>query len=179
MPPTFVLPETFVVFDTETSGMRPDDGHSIVELAAQKVQRRRVIGEFHALVNPGHALDSAAAEIHGISELELIAKGKQPPEVFPAFASFISSWPLVAHNVGFDIAFLNAHHQRLQLPLVQNTLIDSVAVARALLIIPSYSLQAVARYLKVPQPEAHRAMADVTTLREVLFKLADRAATKH
>ncbi len=159
--------------------MRPGDGHSIIELAAQKVRGQKVIDTFETLINPGHALDQAAADVHGISELELIAKGKQPHEVFPAFSSFIGSWPLVAHNVGFDIAFLNAHHQRLQLPLVQNPLIDSVAVARALLIIPSYSLESVARYLKVPQPEAHRAMADVTTLREVLFKLADRAATKH
>lgn len=179
MPPTFVLPETFIVFDTETSGMRPGDGHSIIELAAQKVRGREVIEEFRTLINPGHALDPAAVEVHGISELELIAKGKQSHEVFPAFLSFIGLWPLVAHNVGFDIAFLNAHHQRLQLPLVNNPLIDSIAVARALLIIPSYSLQSVARYLKVPQTAAHRAMADVTTLREVLFKLADRAATKH
>lgn len=178
MPPTFFLPETFIVFDTETSGMRPADGHSIIELAAQKIQRRRVIEEFHVLINPGHAMDPAAVAVHGISELELIAKGKQPFEVFPPFQEFIASLPLVAHNVGFDVAFLNAHHQRLQIPNVKNPLIDSIAVARALLIIPSYSLQSVARYLKVPQPEAHRAMADVTTLREVLFKLADRAV-KH
>lgn len=159
--------------------MRPSDGHSIIELAAQKIRGQEVIDRFEALINPGHLLDQAAADVHGITELELLAKGKEPRAVFLAFASFIESLPLVAHNVGFDIAFLNAHHERLQLPPVRNPLIDSVAVARALLILPSYSLQSVARYLKVPQPEAHRAMADVMTLRQVLFKLAERAAAKH
>lgn len=168
------LPPTFIVLDTETTGMRPEDGHSIVELAAQKIAGRRVIGRFEMLVNPGHAMDPDAVKVHGISEIELIANGRAPIEAFPAFAAFVGTTPLIAHNVGFDLAFLHAHHNRLNLPRLANQAIDSIALARAVLILPSYSLASVARFLKIPQPHAHHAMADVETLREVLFKLAER-----
>lgn len=173
-----VLPETFVVFDTETSGMHPADGHSIIELAAQKIRGREVVAEFVTLVNPGHALDPEAAAVHGISEIELLASGKKPEEVFPSFVQFISDLPLVAHNVDFDVGFLNEHHRRLKLVPLSNRLIDTIAIAKQLLILPSYSLESVARFLKIPQPEAHRALADVNTLRAVLFKLMERAAVK-
>lgn len=172
------LPLQFVILDSETSGMRPGNGHSIVELAAQKIRGRDVVDEFVMLVNPGHALDPEAAAVHGITELELIAKGSPPGTVFPAFLRFIGSLPLVAHNVGFDVAFLNEHHRRLDLPPLANPLVDSIAIARQRLLLPSYSLESVARFLKIPQPNAHRALADVITLREVLFKLVERAEAK-
>lgn len=174
----FSLPGEFVVVDTETTGMRPEEGHSIIELAAQKIRGREVVDQFLTLVNPGHGIDPETAVIHGITEIELIASGKRPHQVFPAFAAFVENLPLVGHNVGFDLAFLNAHHQRLGLPQLSNPLIDSIALAKQLLILPSYSLEAVARFLKVPQPERHRALADVETLRQVLFALADRQLNK-
>lgn len=172
--PRFTLPQSFIVLDTETSGMKPTEGYSVIELAAQRVEGRHVVDEFHTLVNPGHPIDPDAARVHGITELELLAQGKSPLEVFPAFAQWVGSLPLVAHNVGFDLAFLNAHHERLGLPLLTNPTIDTVQVARQVLILASYSLESVARFLKIPQPVAHRALADVQTLRQVLFALADR-----
>lgn len=172
------LPSQYIILDSETSGMRPGDGHSIVELAAQKIRGRDVIDEFLMLVNPGHALDPEAAAVHGITELALIAKGSPPATVFRSFLRFIESLPLVAHNVGFDIAFLNEHHRRLDLPPLANPLIDSIVIARQHLLLPSYSLESVARFLKIPQPNAHRALADVITLREVLFRIEDRATAR-
>lgn len=154
--------------------MRPADGYSIVEIGAQRVEGRTVVGEFHVLLKPGGPVEADAMRIHGISEIELLANGLEPAEVFPTFVKFIGSDPLVAHNVGFDLAFFNEHHKRLGLPPITNTTIDTVAVARNLLILASYSLESVARFLRVPQPAAHRALADVETLRQVLFALADR-----
>lgn len=154
--------------------MRPGDGYSIVEIGAQRVEGRMVVGEFQTLVKSDGAVEADAMRIHGISEVELLANGQAPDVVFPAFLKFIGSDPLVAHNVGFDLAFLNEHHKRLGLPPIANATVDTVAVARNLLVLASYSLEAVARFLRVPQPTAHRALADVETLRGVLFALADR-----
>lgn len=172
------LPPRYVVLDTETTGMHAADGHSIVEVAAQKIAGREVIGEFVELINPGHAMDPGAMQVHGITEIELIARGQPPQAVLSRLFNFIGDWPIIAHNVGFDLSFLNEHCRRLQLPLLKNSCIDSVALARQSLILSSYSLRSVARFLKIDQPQAHRALADVITLRDVLFRLADRAAVR-
>ena len=170
--------ETYlVVLDVETTGFRPEEGHEIVELAAQKILRDQVLEEFHALVRPSRSLDPEVIRIHGITDELLALEGKSGQEVFPSFVQFIGGHTLVGHNVAFDLGFINAHLVRLGLPKLANPTIDTIEVARRLLILPSYSLEKVAQYLKVPQPEAHRALADVNTTREVLLRLFARAKT--
>lgn len=164
-----------VIFDVETTGMRPDYGHEIVEIAAQKILADRVLDEFYTLIQASRPLEEEATRVHGITDALLAAEGKTASEAFPAFMEFIGSHTLVGHNVGFDVAFVNAHLKRLGLPLLANPTIDTLGIAKRYLILPSYSLGKVAQYLRVPQTEAHRAKADVETTRLVLLKLFERA----
>ena len=164
-----------VVIDVETTGLRPDEGHEIIEVAAQKIRGREVLGEYVQLVETGRILDAEATRVHGITNELLALEGKPASEVFPALVQFIGNAPLVGHNVGFDIGFINAHLDRLGLPRLANTPMDTLGIAKRYLLIPSYSLEKVAAYLKVPQPLAHRAKADVETTREVFWKLVERA----
>lgn len=169
------MEQPLIVLDVETTGFKPEDGHEIIELGAQKIVREKVLDEFHALIKPSRSLDPEVIRIHGITDDLLAEQGKDATEVFPAFLSFIGSATLVGHNIAFDLGFLNHHLLRLKLPALTNPTIDTLEVARRMLILPSYSLEKVALYLKVPQPEAHRAMADVRTTVGVLLKLFERA----
>ena len=169
------LPPTLVVLDTETTGLEPELGHEIIELAAQKVVGRDVVGEFAALVTPTRPVPPDAAAVHGITPELLAAEGKPASEVFPAFLAFLGDAGIVAHNAAFDIAFLNRHLALLGLPALTNSVLDTLELAKRYLILPSYSLKNVAAYLHVVQPSAHRALVDVETTREVFFRLAERA----
>jgi DNA polymerase III epsilon subunit family exonuclease len=164
-----------VVLDVETTGLKPEDGHDVIEVAAQKVQGQEVVDTFVYLVNTDRFIDAEQEKIHGISNELLAVEGKPAKEVFPKLKEFIGSLPIVGHNVSFDMAFINAHFDRLGVPRIQNNLLDTLALARKYLLIPSYSLEKVAAYLEVPQPKAHRALADVETTRQVFWKLAERA----
>lgn len=164
-----------VIFDVETTGMRPDAGHEIVEIAAQKILADRVLDEFYALVKASRPLDEEVMRVHGITDALLAAEGKIAKEVFPAFLEFAGEHTLVGHNIGFDIAFVNAHLKRLGLPSLTNPTIDTIGIAKRYLILPSYALGKVAQYMKIPQTEAHRAKADVETTRQVFLKLLERA----
>lgn len=166
-----------IILDVETTGFRPDEGHEIVELAAQKILGSNILEEFHALLRPSRPLDPEVIAIHGITDELLALEGRPAGDVIPEFVRFAGTDTLVGHNVGFDLGFLNAHLERLGLPKLMNPTIDTLEVARRLLILPSYSLEKVAQYLKVPQPEAHRALADVNTTRQVLLQLFARART--
>ncbi|RJO59579.1 3'-5' exonuclease [Candidatus Parcubacteria bacterium] len=167
--------QVLVVLDVETTGLRPEEGHEIIEVAVQKIQDRQVIGEFVSLVATNRIIDAETEKVHGITNALLAVEGKPASEVFPKLIEFIGTAPIVGHNVGFDMAFINSHLKRLDLPILDNPLLDTIAQAKRLLLIPSYSLEKVAAYFKIPQPQAHRAKADVETTREVFWKLVERA----
>ncbi len=164
----------FVIFDVETTGMKPEEGHAVVELAAQRVRDGEVADSFSALVNPGRKMDAEAVAIHGITN-EMVAKeGKPLIEVMPAFMLFAEGATLVAHNIGFDLAFVNHHLKQLGLPPLPNPTLDTIALAKQKrVVVASYSLAYLAKHFGIPQPTAHRAMADVEVTRQLLLKLLD------
>lgn len=169
------MEKQLVVLDVETTGLKPEEGHEILEIGAQRMLRDKVLGEFQALVTPTRPVDPASTAVHGITEELLALEGRPAAEVFPELVAFIGDAVIAGHNVKFDMGFINAHLQRLNLPIISNPTIDTLEIAKRYLILPSYSLEKVALFLKVPQPEAHRAIADVNTTRLVLLKLFERA----
>lgn len=171
--------KSFVIFDLETTGFKPEDGHEILEIGAEKVVEREVVGQFHSLVRPTRPIPEESMKIHGITE-EMAASGKELAEVIPDFLKFIEGAVLVGHNVGFDLSFLFDACRKVGAQKPQNQSLDTCEISRKLLIIPSYSLERVAQYFGVINPQAHRALADVEVTRKVFLKLLDRAlASKH
>ncbi len=163
----------YVIFDVETTGMKPEEGHAVVELAAVRVRGRQTIDSFNYLVNPGKKIDAEAMAVHGITNEMIASQGKQLIEVIPAFTMFCNGAILVAHNIRFDLSFINNHLKQLGLPALANETLDTIALAKQKVVLASYSLAYLARHFNIPQPAAHRAMADVEVTRELLFKLLD------
>lgn len=170
--------QPFVFVDVETTGFKPEEGHEILEIAAQRFERGALVGTFHALLASTRPSAQLASDIHGITAEELAAKGREPSDVLPRFVDFCREATLVGHNVAFDLTFLNSALRRLDLPPLTNACVDTVELAQRTLILPSYSLERVAAFLKVVQPVSHRAMPDVETTREVYFKLLERISKR-
>ncbi|MFA4937172.1 MAG: 3'-5' exonuclease [Patescibacteria group bacterium] len=168
----------YVIFDVETTGMKPDEGHAIVELAAQRIHSRQIVDVFETIVNPGVKIDKEAEAVHGISNKVVAEQGKLLIEVIPAFILFSTGATLVAHNIGFDLGFINKHLKDLGLPRVANSTLDTLELARSKVAVASYSLAYLARHFNIPQPKAHRAMADVDVTRQLLFTLLDLPISK-
>jgi len=58
----------FTIFDLETTGLEPDSGDRIVEIAAVRLRDKQRLGEFQCLVNPGEKrISPAAFEINRIT----------------------------------------------------------------------------------------------------------------
>ena len=116
---------------------------------------------------------------NGITDEMLRKSGRTPAEVFPVLALMFEDLPVVGHNVSFDLGFLNHHLKALSLPVMLNQQFDTIALAKQYLPpLPTYRLENVARFLEIPQPSAHRALADVITTRQIYEALIKRAGIK-
>ena len=57
-----------IVIDTETTGLDPNDGHRIVEIACIELMHHVPTGrKFHRYVNPGRDMPADALAVHGIT----------------------------------------------------------------------------------------------------------------
>lgn len=96
-----------IVLDTETTGLDPQRGHRVIELAAIEIRDRRVTdSSFHHYLNPERESDAAALAVHGISNEFLLDKPKFR-EVAREFLDFVTGAELIIHNADFDLAFLD------------------------------------------------------------------------
>lgn len=169
----------FVILDVETTGFSPEQGDEIIELAGQRIAGNTLLNSFQALVLPTRPSSAEAEAVHGITADLLQREGRGIQEVLEAFIPFIEGATLVGHNIPFDLSFLNAHLIKLGRSPLMHSVVDTCELARRHLILPRYTLENVARYLRVPQSQAHRAMADVETTREVFIKLMERELQKY
>lgn len=124
-----------VILDTETTGLDPDQGHRIVEIAAVEIVNRRLTtNRFQRYLNPGRPIDPAAQEVHGLS-LEFLKDMPCFPDIVGEFLEFIKDAELIIHNAAFDEAFLNAELARLSLGKIRTCcrdIIDTLSLARSL-----------------------------------------------
>jgi hypothetical protein len=101
-----------IVIDTETTGLDPLDGHRIIEIGAVELVNRCPTGNtFHRYLCRECTMRADAIAVHGLTA-EFLADKPLFAAVTDEFLAFVGDAPLVAHNAGFDIAFLNAELQR-------------------------------------------------------------------
>jgi len=162
-----------VVIDTETTGLDPQDGHRIVEIACLELIHHVPTGrKLHRYVNPERDIPADAMAVHGLDG-EFLAR--QPP--FAAIAEevteFIAGDRLVIHNAEFDLAFLNAELRRVGRGPLAAPFVDTLAVARRRFPGAPNSLDALCRRFAIDLSarEKHGAEIDCSLLAEVYIEL--------
>lgn len=120
-----------IVFDTETTGLDPVQGHRLVEIGCIELVNRFPTGRvFHKYFNPERDMPKEAFNVHGLSE-EFLKAHPLFVTVADEFLDFIGDAPLVAHNAFFDLGFVNAELERVKRKaLGRERLIDTLMLAR-------------------------------------------------
>lgn len=163
-----------IVFDTETTGLDPLQGHRVVEIGCVELMNHVATGKvFHAYLNPGRSMPSEAAMVHGLTD-EFLADKPMFEQVVDDFLSFIGDAPLVAHNAGFDMSFVNAELTRAGFAILpKERAIDTVLMARKKFPGAPASLDALCKRFNVSLADRklHGALLDARLLAEVYLEL--------
>ncbi len=163
-----------IVLDTETTGLDPKDGHRIVEIGAVELIDHLPSGAtFHRYVNPERDVPQEAERVHGLTGA-FLARHPVFAEIVEEFLDFIADSPLVIHNAGFDLRFLNAELQRCgREPLPPARAIDTLLLAQRKFPGQSNSLDALCRRFGVDaaRRRLHGALLDSELLAEVYLHL--------
>ena len=93
-----------VVLDTETTGLSFKDCE-LIEIAAARLEGATVTDRFQTFVHPTGPIPAEIARLTGITDLD-VADAPSAEEAVAALADFVGGDPVVAHNAGFDRAFV-------------------------------------------------------------------------
>ncbi|MFV0400088.1 MAG: PolC-type DNA polymerase III [Oscillospiraceae bacterium] len=165
---------TFIVFDTETTGLSASQ-ERLTEIGAVKLRGGEIIDTFETFVDPEKTIPADVVKLTGITDA-MVKGAPSEKEALTAFYAFCEEEDavLVAHNASFDMAFLEAAASRSGLPM-GFTSIDTVAISRSLhKDISNHKLNTVAKYLGLPDFNHHRASDDARTLAEIFKIMLER-----
>jgi DNA polymerase III subunit epsilon len=163
-----------IVFDTETTGLDPRTGDRMVEIGCVELVNLVPTGKtFHAYFNPERDMPSGAEQVHGLTAAFLADKPVFRDKL-EELLEFIGDAPLIAHNAGFDFAFLNAEIEKCARdPVCLSRMIDTVAIAKKRHPGAKLSLDALcARYgIDRSHRVKHGALLDAELLAQVYIEL--------
>jgi len=165
----------YVVLDTETTGLDPDDGHKIIEIGCIEILNRSVTNNtFHKYINPNREIDIEASKIHGLTYNKL----KDKPlfeEIYQEFSDYISDSPIIIHNAPFDIGFLKKEYLDLSktVNFFDNEIIDSLKMARKISPGKKNTLDALCERYAIDNSDRtlHGALLDAKLLAFVYLKM--------
>ncbi len=157
--PNFDMPDTYCIFDLETTGFKPGLD-KITEIAVAKVKDGKIIDEYTTFVNPQRPIPKNVQELTHITDA-MVENAPTIEDVLPEFIEFTKGTILVAHNASFDLGFITyfAKEQHLQ---INNMAIDTLTISREMYEhYQNHKLGTIAENMCIISEGAHRAINDV------------------
>ncbi len=163
----------YVVFDTETTGMRLSQGDKIISISGIRIRRGRIQNAetFHSLVNPGRSIPSESIQFHHIEDY-MVADAPSIIQVYPQFVEFVGDSILVAHNAAFDKKCLEIAAAEAGLPMIDNPILDTLFLSYGIHEESTgHGLDAIAERLGITIEGRHTSMGDARATAHVFLSL--------
>ena len=172
----------FVTVDIETTGLDylKED---IIEFAAVHFRGGKRHKKTNFFVKPPKKIPQHITRITGISNAD-VEGAKSFAAVVDDIKSFIGDYPVIAHNINFDLPFLEYHtrkakndfmmwdYQVKQYNYFSNWKIDTAVLSRMYLhFLPSFNLHSLSEYFGLKKRPRHRALPDAATTGEIFLEL--------
>lgn len=170
------LSKRYIVFDTETTGLDPDNDR-IVELGAVVFESGMPAASFQSYVNPGIRIPPEVSALNHITD-EMLQAAPAEKDIYPEFLRFLGDTAsgktiVCGHVAAFDLSFLCRTLDRLGLA-ASFRFIDTRQLATLIPELEHHSLAAVAEYFQIPHEHAHQAREDALTSGQILREMLVR-----
>ena len=163
---------SFAFLDVETTGLSPRYGDRVCEIAVVRSRLDLVQATFQSLINPERAISPGASSVNGITDDD-VRDAPRFSEIADAVLATTRDAVLVCHNAPFDLGFVSSEMRRAGRTFRAPTVADTLEIARRCFRFRSNSLPNIARALDIPTPNAHRALGDALTTREVFYRFVE------
>ena len=151
--------QNFVALDVETTGLDKNKD-KIIEISAIKFQNGVESEAFSSLVNPKKKISSFIEKLTGITNQSVIDKPAFDT-ISKDFLDFIENYPIVGHNIGFDIKFINNELKDSSLHIKASYICDTYILARIFFYyLNSFKLESICAKLNIKSGLSHRALDD-------------------
>lgn len=167
-----------IFLDTETTGLRVEDGNRILEIAAVEMFSRKLSPperHLHRYINPERESEEGALNVHGLTQ-EFLADKPKFADIAHEFVEFVRDAELIIHNAPFDVAYLNMELGRLGLGKITDYVsgvVDTLVMAKDSFPGKRNSLDALCDRFEVDRSNRvlHGALIDCELLAEVYLCL--------
>ena len=162
-----------VVIDTETTGLNYRTDDRIIEVGCVELNNYVPTGKtLQFYCKPDKEISEGAKSVVGISD-EFLQNKKRFKEHHETFLDFIKNDTLIIHNADFDLGFLNKELYLIGLPPLQNSIIDTVPLAREVLNTRVANLDYLCRRFNIDLSDRsfHGALLDSQLLASVYLEL--------
>jgi len=176
---------SFVILDTETTGLEASMGDKIISLAALKI-RNSLIQEnefLDELINPERDIPWESVKIHHITDEHV--RGKPTlPELQSKINLFLKKSILIGHNIEFDKKFIyqDAANSDLSRRMKKITSIDTIYLTAALYPdLENYDLSYLCEHFNIRTNDQirHSALGDCWITARLFLHLLNKAKEKN
>ncbi|GHH98212.1 ATP-dependent DNA helicase DinG [Neobacillus kokaensis] len=167
----------YVVIDLETTGNLPKKGDRIIQFAAVVIENGIITEQFSSLINPQKSIPIFIEELTGINN-EMVKDAPVFSEIAAKVISLLEGAYFVAHNVLFDLSFLQEELIAAGYEGFFGPVLDTVEMARILYpTADGYKLSDLAEQENLHHDRPHQADCDAEVTAELLLIFLRRLAS--
>ena len=169
--------DKYVVIDLETTGHAAAAKDKIIEVGMVIIQDDKIVDEYTTFLHPEQTIPPFISNLTGITD-EDVAEAPTFTACADHIVDLFKDSYLIAHNVPFDLGFLNAELKASGRKPLSNPSIDTVELARILYPdAPGYKLGQLAAYLEIEHDDPHRALSDAFVTAKLFIMLKKKLHT--
>ncbi|WP_371326703.1 ATP-dependent DNA helicase DinG [Psychrobacillus sp. OK028] len=164
----------YAVVDIETTGHSSTNGDRIIQLAIVFIENNKIVNTYTTFINPEKPIPLFIQDLTNIADRD-VQHAPIFEDIGPEVLDKLQDYIFVAHNIHFDLPFLQKELKRVGLPKLVCKTMDTVEFTK--LMFPnlySYKLQDIAGELEIGLESAHRADDDALATAHLLLKCMDQ-----